>query len=62
MKVTEVPEQIVVCVALMLTLGMTVEFTVMVMELEVAVVGEAHVALLVNTHVRVSLFARALSV
>jgi hypothetical protein len=41
-KVTEVPGQIVVCVAVMLSVGVTDGFTVIVIVLDVAVGVEAH--------------------
>ena len=43
----------VVAVALILTDGVTVELTVIVIELEVAVVGLAHAELLVRTQVTI---------
>ena len=50
MKVSDVPAQIVVVGAEILTDGVTEGLTVMVMELEVAVRGEAQPALEVITH------------
>ena len=48
-KLTEVPEQIGFSLATILTDGLTVEVTLMVMVLDVAVVGFAHAALEVIT-------------
>ncbi len=59
-KVTEVPEQIVVVPA-METDGITL-FTVIVRELLVAVAGDAQVALLVITQVMILLLFKPLSV
>jgi hypothetical protein len=47
-NVTDVPEQMVVLPATMLTLGVNTGFTVMRIAFEVAVVVDAHKALLVN--------------
>ena len=44
-KVTEVPEQIVVAAAEILTEGITVGSTVIVTKFDIAVIGLAHVAL-----------------
>jgi len=57
-KVTFVPEQIVVAEAEILTLTGRLGFTVMVTVLEVAGLPVAQVALDVNTQVTTSLFAR----
>ena len=51
MKVTLVPEQILVAVALTATEGVTVVLTVIVTGVEVAVVGVAHAAVDVITQV-----------
>jgi hypothetical protein len=59
-KVTIVPEQIVVAEAEMVTDGVTDTDTVMVMLLEVAVVGEAQLSEDVRTQVMTSPFAREL--
>jgi hypothetical protein len=61
-KVTEVPEQMVVAEAAMLTLAVREEFTVMVMAFEVAGFPEMQVALDVITQVTTSLLARVLLV
>jgi hypothetical protein len=53
-KVTAVPEHIVVVCAAMLTDGVTVLFTTIVMVFELAVVGLAHEAVDVNTQVTVA--------
>lgn len=59
-KVTEVPEQIVLPgFADILTAGTTVVLTVIVIPLLVAVIGDAHEALLVITQVTTSPLARA---
>lgn len=58
-KVTLVPEQIVVAEAATAIEGVTVVFTVMVTGEDVAVVGEAQVAVDVITQVTASPFARA---
>ena len=55
---TLVPEHIVVAVALILTDGVTVVVTVMVMAFEVAVCWVTHVKEEVMTTVTTSLFAR----
>ena len=61
MKVTLVPEQMVVPVfAAILTKGVTVVITVIPIALDFAILGEAHVILEVNAHVTVSLFVNAL--
>ena len=57
-KVTLVPAQMVVLLALMLTDGVTVALTVMVTVLEVAVVADGQLALLVITTLIWSPFAR----
>ena len=58
MKVTEVPEQIVVPgLVLRLTDGVSTGFTVMVMPVLVALAGDAQVALLVSTQVTTLPFA-----
>ena len=57
-RVTEVPEQIVLPgLADILTAGVTVVFTVIVMPVLVAVIGDAHEALLVITQVTILPFA-----
>jgi hypothetical protein len=53
-KVTAVPEHIVVVCAVMLNEGVTVLFTTIVMVFEVAVAGLAHEAVDVNTQVTVA--------
>lgn len=54
-KVTEVPAQIgPVGLAAILTLGVTLVFTTMLMALLLAVVGEEQVRSLVRTHVTIS--------
>jgi hypothetical protein len=53
-NVTAVPEQIVVVWAAMLSAGLTVLPTTIVIVLEVAVVGLAHDAVEVSTHVTVA--------
>lgn len=58
-KITLVPKQIVVAVALILTAGVTGKFTVMVIALDVAVGCVTHVREDVITTVITSLFARA---
>ena len=58
-KVTLVPEQIVVAVADMLTLTGRFGFTVMVMEFDVAGLPVAQVALEVSMQVMISLLAKA---
>jgi hypothetical protein len=58
-KVTEVPAQIVVAEAAMLTLTGRFGFTVMVMAFEVAGLPVAQVALEVSTQVTTFPFARA---
>jgi hypothetical protein len=55
LKVTEVPEQMVVAEAAMLTLAVREEFTVMVMPFEVAGFPEMQEALEVNSQVMTSL-------
>ena len=57
-KVTDVPVQMVVLLAAMLTDGVTAALTVMVIPVLVAVVGLAHAALLVITQVIASLLAK----
>lgn len=57
-KVTEVPVHIVVAEALMVTEGTVTGLTVIVIELEVAVAGEAQVAVEVITQVITSPFTR----
>ena len=59
MKVTLVPEQILVAVALTATEGVTVVLTVIVTGVEVAVVGVAQVAVDVITQVIASPLASA---
>jgi hypothetical protein len=61
-KVTEVPVQMVVAEALMLTLTGKFGFTVMVMALDVAGLPVAQVALLVSTQVTTLLFANVVVV
>jgi ABC-type transport system involved in cytochrome bd biosynthesis fused ATPase/permease subunit len=61
-NVTLVPEQMVVAVALAVTLGVSVEFTVIVVPALVAVVGEAQGALLVNTTAITSAFTKVVLV
>ena len=61
-KVTELPEHTVVCVAAMLRDGVTAGFTVIVTVLLVAVVGDAHAAFEVSTQVKASPFAIVLVV
>ena len=57
-NVTPVPAQMVLPgLAAMLTDGVTIAFTVIVIVFEVAVAGDAHVAMDVNTQVTASLFA-----
>lgn len=58
MKVTLVPVQIVVADAEILTAGTTLELTVIVMLLDVAVVGTAQLALEVITQLITSPLAR----
>ena len=58
-NVTLVPEQMVVADAATATDGVTGVLTLIVMGVEVAVVGEAHVAVEVITQVMISPFARA---
>lgn len=58
-KVTAVPEQMVVAEAATATDGVTAELTVMVTAFEVALVGEAQLAVLVITQVITSPWARA---
>ena len=57
-KVTLVPEQMLVADAETATEGVTTGLTVMVMPVEVAVVGVAHVAVEVITQVIISPLAR----
>ena len=57
-NVTDVPAQIVVAEALIVTDGVTVAFTVIVTLLDVAVVGEAQAAVDVITQVTTSPFAK----
>ena len=57
-NVIEVPAQIVVFAALIETLGVLEVFTVIVILLLVILFVETHPALLVNTHVITSLFAK----
>ena len=57
-KVTKVPGQMLVALALMLIAGTNVELTVIVMAFEVAVVGEAQLAVEVIMQVTMSLFAK----
>jgi hypothetical protein len=61
-NVTDVPEQIVVCVAEILTPGVTLLLTVIAISLETAFAGVAHVVLLVITTVTLSLLERLLLV
>ena len=58
-KITLVPEQIVVAVAPILTAGVTVAVTVMVIALDVALAGLAQAIEDVMTTVTTSLFIRA---
>ena len=58
-KVTLVPEQMLVAVALTATEGVTLVLTVIVTGVEVAVVGVAHVAVDVMTQVTISPLASA---
>ena len=58
-KVTDVPAQMVVALAEMETAGVTTGFTIIVTEFEVAVVGEAQVAVDVITQVITSPLTRA---
>ena len=58
-KITLVPEQMVVAEALMLTAGVTVAVTVMVIALDVALAGLAQAIEDVMTTVTTSLFIRA---
>jgi hypothetical protein len=58
-KVTIVPEQIVVADAPTITDGVTVELTVIVIALDVAVIGEAQAAVEVITQVTISPFTKA---
>lgn len=58
-NVTDVPAQIVVALAPIETLGVTLEFTTMVTELEVAVVGEAQANDEVITQLTTSPFTKA---
>ena len=60
MNVTDVPGQIVVAVAVIKTDGVTVGFTVIVIPLLVAVVGDTQVAVEVNTTVNTSPFEMVL--
>ena len=55
-NVTDVPEQIELLLAAILTLGVTLVVTVIVTEFEVPVLVVKHVALLVITAVTASLF------
>lgn len=57
-KVTEVPAQIFVEEAEILTVGVALGVTVMVMLFDVAEVGEAQLALLLRTTLTTSLFAK----
>ena len=61
-KVTDVPAQILVDDALMLTLGVTLGVTVMVILLDVTDAGEAQLALLVSTALTTSLLVNVLVV
>jgi hypothetical protein len=61
-KVTLVPEQMVVADAEMLTAGVTLGLTVILIELDVAEVGATHAALDVITQLTTSPFAKALLV
>jgi hypothetical protein len=61
-NVTLAPVQIVVAVELAVTLGVSVEFTVIVVPALVAVVGLAHVALEVRTTLIISAFAKVVLV
>lgn len=61
-NVTVLPLHIVVCVALILKDGVTSGFTVMVMLLDVAVVGDAQLALEVSTQVIISPLTKAVVV
>ena len=58
-NVTDVPAQIVVAEALMVTDGVTFGFTTIVMLLDVAVVGETQAAVDVITQVTTSPFTKA---
>ena len=58
-KVTDVPAQMVVALAEMETAGVTTGFTIIVTEFEVAVVGEAQVAVDVITQVITSPLIKA---
>ncbi len=62
MKVTLLPAQIVVALALILTEGVTLVVVVIVKAFDVAVVVDKQLALLVNTAVITSLFANVVLV
>ena len=62
MKVTLLPAQIVVALALILTEGVTLVVVVIVKAFDVAVVVDKQLALLVNTAVTTSLFANVVLV